>query len=72
MGARTDARPKPNTCKGESQDLRLSPEAVAHHLPTDTCQTDPDLPTVIAAWDRLPAAVKAGIVAMVRAAGDGR
>jgi hypothetical protein len=29
---------------------------------------DPDLALVNAAWDRLPAAVKAGIVAMVRAA----
>jgi hypothetical protein len=37
-------------------------------LATDTCQTDPDLATVIAAWDRLPAAVRAGIVAMVQAA----
>jgi hypothetical protein len=34
----------------------------------DACQTDPDLITVINAWDRLPPAVRAGIVAMVRAA----
>jgi hypothetical protein len=34
----------------------------------DSCQTDPDLAQIIAAWDRLPAAVKAGIVAMVQAA----
>jgi hypothetical protein len=27
-----------------------------------------DLATVVAAWDRLPAAMKAGIVAMVKAA----
>jgi hypothetical protein len=33
---------------------------------------DPDLTAVIDAWDRLPAAVRAGIVAMVRAAGGGR
>jgi hypothetical protein len=30
---------------------------------------DPDLAAVVAAWDRLPAAVRAGIVAMVRAVG---
>jgi hypothetical protein len=30
--------------------------------------TDPDFQVVADAWDRLPAAVKAGIVAMVRAA----
>jgi hypothetical protein len=28
---------------------------------------DPDLAAVIAAWDRLPEAVRAGIVAMVQA-----
>jgi hypothetical protein len=37
-------------------------------LPTDTRQTDPDLAAVIDAGDRLPAAVRAGIVAMVQAA----
>jgi hypothetical protein len=37
-------------------------------LATDTRQTDPDLAAVIDAWDRLPEAVRAGIVAMVRAA----
>jgi hypothetical protein len=35
----------------------------------DTCQTDPDLATVMDDWDRLPEAVRAGIVAMVRASG---
>jgi hypothetical protein len=37
-------------------------------LPTDTCQTDPELAEIVAAWDRLPEAVRAGIVAMVKAA----
>jgi hypothetical protein len=37
-------------------------------LATDACQTDSDLASVIDAWDRLPEAVRAGIVAMVRAA----
>jgi hypothetical protein len=37
-------------------------------LATDTCQTDPDLAAVVDAWDRLPEAVRAGIVAMARAA----
>jgi hypothetical protein len=35
----------------------------------DLLETDPDLTVVIDAWDRLPEAVRAGIVAMVRAAG---
>jgi hypothetical protein len=37
-------------------------------LPTDTCQTDSDLALVNAAWSGLPEAVRAGIVAMVKAA----
>ena len=41
---------------------------VAHHLPTDTCKTDPDLAAVVAAWSELPEALRAGIVAMVKAA----
>jgi hypothetical protein len=39
----------------------LAPIGHVHEL-------DPDLAAVVAAWDRLPEAVKAGIVAMVRAA----
>jgi hypothetical protein len=34
----------------------------------DGIRSDPDLAAVVAAWVRLPAAVKAGIVAMVQAA----
>ncbi len=34
----------------------------------DTCQTDPDLARIVDAWPELPQAVKAGIVAMVKAA----
>ena len=39
---------------------------------TGALPADPDLAAVVAAWDRLPEAVRAGIVAMVRAAGGGR
>jgi hypothetical protein len=35
---------------------------------TDTCQADPELAAVVEAWDRLPEAVRAGIVAMIGAA----
>jgi hypothetical protein len=52
--------------------LRHEAETVSHHIPTDTCPTDPDLATVVNAWDRLPEAVRAGIVAMVRAAASGK
>jgi hypothetical protein len=34
----------------------------------DTCPTDPDLTIVVDAWNRLPEAVRAGIVAMVKSA----
>jgi hypothetical protein len=48
--------------------LRHEAEPVGHHLATDTCQTDPDLARIVDAWPTLPSALKAGIVAMVRAA----
>jgi hypothetical protein len=35
-------------------------------LPTDTCQIDPALATVVVAWPSLSEAIKAGITAMVR------
>jgi hypothetical protein len=34
----------------------------------DTRQSDPDLAVVVAAWRELPEAIKAGILAMVKAA----
>jgi hypothetical protein len=39
-----------------------------HSSATDSATCDPDLLKVIGVWDRLPAAVRAGIVAMVQAA----
>ena len=49
-------------------DLRQPAPSVAHHLPTDTCKTDPDLAAIVAAWPELPQAIRSGILAMVRAA----
>jgi hypothetical protein len=60
-------RPK----EGQGKDLHRGAKPVSHSFPTDTCQTDPDLATVVNAWDRLPEAVRAGIVAMVKAASRG-
>jgi hypothetical protein len=37
-------------------------------LPIDICKTDPNLATVVAAWPTLPEAIRAGILAMVKAA----
>jgi hypothetical protein len=42
-------------------------------LATDTCQADPDLARIAEAWPGLPDAIKAGILALVKAAeGGGR
>ena len=45
-------------------------ESATHTLPIGECECnlDPDLAAIIDAWDRLPAAVRAGIVAMVKTA----
>ncbi len=53
------------------KDLRNEAPPVGHHLATDTCQTDPELAAVIEAWPSIPEAVRAGIVAMVKAAAKG-
>ena len=52
----------------KGQRLASSTPRRSHHIPTDNCQNDPELTAVIEAWDRLPEAVRAGIVAMVKAA----
>jgi hypothetical protein len=47
-------------------------DPLAHPLPTDACQSDPDLSLVTAVWPTLPEPIKAGIMAMVKAAsGEG-
>jgi len=62
-----------------STDLRHETGPLAHHLPIATNQADaepslaandPGLRAVIEAWSQLPAAVRAGIVAMVKAASE--
>jgi len=61
-------RPPLGCIKGmHGNDLRQVPPLVADHLPNDTCQTDPDLAAVVEAWPELPEALKAGILAMVKA-----
>jgi len=48
--------------------LRLSALPLADHLPNDICRTYPDLAAAVNAWPDLPESLKAGIVAMVKAA----
>jgi hypothetical protein len=54
----------------DGRDLRHAPSSVSHPIPTDTCQNDPDLAAVIGSWNRLPHAIRAGILAMVKAAAE--
>ncbi len=51
-----------------SKDLRLAAGSSAHHLPTDVRPMPPDLALVVERWPDLPPDLRAGIVAMVRAA----
>jgi hypothetical protein len=56
----------PATSRPWSRSIRITRHA--SYQATDTCQADPELAAVVAAWDRLPEAVRAGIVAIVKAA----
>jgi hypothetical protein len=61
-------RPQITPRKGKRiQDLPQSGTGSAEHLPNDSCKTDPDLAAVVAAWPDLPEAIKAGILAVVKA-----
>jgi integrase len=51
-----------------SNALRIAGESIAHPVPTDTRQTDPDLALIAERWESLPPSLRAGIVAMVRGA----
>jgi hypothetical protein len=50
--------------------LRIADLPVAHRMPTDICQTDPDLAAVVVAWPGLPAAVKAAITVLAKAVSE--
>ncbi len=49
--------------------LRIADPPVAAPMPCDICQTDPGLAAVVNAWNRLPEAVRASILMLVKAAG---
>jgi hypothetical protein len=62
------SRPPQSLHKSKSdKELRHEVSGVAPHLPHDTRQTSLDLNAVIDAWPTLPDAIRAGIMAMVRA-----
>ena len=60
MGA-TGLEPVRDSCRNRHVSLFSDAECGAY-------LNDPDLEAVISAWSKLPSALKAGIVAMVRAA----
>jgi hypothetical protein len=62
MRPRTESR---NASRSKA--LRQSESVDVHNLPTDS-PFPPDLAEIVTAWPNLPEALKAGIVAMVRAA----
>ena len=51
---------------GAERALKITPEDAPAHPPTD-----PELQTVVEAWPTLPAAIRVGILAMVKAAERG-
>ena len=69
MSETPDHSPKSNPGKDDRPESTHQRTPFDPILLRDTCQTDPDLATVMDDWDRLPEAVRAGIVAMVRASG---
>jgi hypothetical protein len=56
----------------QEQSQRIAPGAArsTENGPSADANTSPELAQVIAAWPTLPEALKAGIVAMVKAAGS--
>jgi hypothetical protein len=62
-------RPLPSFCNAsKDKDLCQETKAVSHHFPTEGTHSDDGLAAVIEAWDRLPDAIREGIVAIVQAA----
>ena len=51
--------------------LRVSGSEFAHSVPTDTCQTSPDLDEIMHAWESLDEAVRSTILMLVRSASKG-
>ena len=58
--------PRPGAHKGAHYDAKK-----LAHAP-DSSPTDPELAAVVTAWPDLPPAIRAGIMAMVAAAGGGK
>src|SRR4051794_32815951 len=64
-------RPSRRATTNPERGLRPAERSLAQHLPADTCNTDSGLAAVMAAWPELPSSIRAGIVALVKAAHGG-
>jgi hypothetical protein len=63
---RTSTRGHQSTVADQDASGRV--EMRQRNTPDFTPSSDPDLAIVVDSWERLPAAIKAGVVAMIRAA----
>ena len=61
-------RKRSDVSSNQDKHLRPISDDLSTGLHTDTCPTDPMLNEVVDAWKNLPEAIKAGFLAMVRAA----
>src|SRR4051794_15282031 len=67
------SRPSDDSCNlNYETNLRPDKPCLAQHLPNEICQTSPDLALIVERWLDLPPAVRAGIVAMVKASVAGQ
>jgi hypothetical protein len=55
----------------QSTHLRISDSEFAHPVPTDTCNSDPELREIMDAWNEPPEPVRASLLMLVRAARKG-
>ena len=67
-GGQHTNRRKSNPSKDHQAESTHKRTLLDPNLIHDTCQADPDLAAVIDAWNRLPEAIRQGIMAMVRSA----
>jgi hypothetical protein len=70
MGFEQSKKPTGNGAvseSGGSKSGNIGPESAPKPTPAD-----PDLAAVLSAWPSLPSAIKAGVLALVRAAGGGQ
>ena len=64
-------KPLRDSTSGDDIDTYDRPDSTPRSNPSSWAENDPDLDALIRAWPTLPDAIRAGIVAMIRALGTG-